>query len=66
MVVELDLDALAQEMKVAQDSVQQVQPFTSRFRDFDLSKAYRVANCTSCKVRRRNENHGPEDWVHQS
>ena len=44
MVVELDLDALAQEIKVAQDSVQQVQPFTSRFRDFDLSNAYRVAN----------------------
>ena len=40
----LDLPVLAQEMKAAQDSARQIQTFTSRFRDFDLSCAYRVAD----------------------
>ena len=43
MTKSLDLDALAQEMKAAQDSARQLQPFTSRFQKFDLSIAYRVA-----------------------
>ena len=43
MTKSLDLDALAQEMKAAQDSVRQLRPFTSRFQNFDLSTAYQVA-----------------------
>lgn len=44
MSTPLDLDVLAQEMKTAQDSVQQIQPFTTRVQDFDLSVAYDVAH----------------------
>jgi 2-keto-4-pentenoate hydratase len=44
MPTELDLDALAQEMKVAQDSAGQVQPFSTRIQGFDLSAAYKVAH----------------------
>lgn len=44
MPTEFDLDALAQEMKVAQDSAGQIQPFTTRVQDFDLSAAYKVAH----------------------
>ena len=40
----LELDALAQEMKTAQDLVQQIEPFTKRIQDFDLSSAYQVAS----------------------
>jgi 2-oxo-3-hexenedioate decarboxylase len=39
----LDLSALAVEMKAAQDSARQIQPFTTRFPAFDLSTAYDVA-----------------------
>ena len=44
MPSELDLEALALEMKAAQDSVEQVQPFTTRVQGFDLSAAYKVAH----------------------
>lgn len=44
MSTALDLQALALEMKAAQDSAQQIQPFTTRVRDFDLSVAYEVAH----------------------
>jgi len=44
MPSELDLDALAQEMKAAQDSVQQIEPFSNRIQGFDLSSAYEVAS----------------------
>lgn len=44
MPMELDLDALALEMKVAQDSTQQIEPFTKRVQGFDLSCAYEVAD----------------------
>lgn len=40
----LDLDALAGEMKAAQDAARQIQPFTARLPDFDLSAAYKVAH----------------------
>lgn len=40
----LDLDALAQEMKSAQDLAQQIEPFTSRVQGFDLSTAYQIAS----------------------
>lgn len=39
-----DLETLALEMKAAQDSVQQIQPFTTRVQDFDLTVAYEVAH----------------------
>ena len=39
----IDLDAIAREMKAAQDSVQQIEPFSDRIRGFDLSSAYQVA-----------------------
>jgi len=39
-----DLDALAQEMKAAQDSVKQIEPFSKRVQGFDLSSAYKVAS----------------------
>jgi 2-keto-4-pentenoate hydratase len=38
------LYALALEMKAAQDSVYQIEPFTGRLPTFDLSAAYEVAN----------------------
>ena len=44
MPSELDLEALALEMKAAQDSVEQVQPFTARIQSFNLSSAYKVAH----------------------
>ncbi len=43
MAATLDLDALAAEMKAAQDSVRQIEPFTARFTGFDLGTAYEVA-----------------------
>lgn len=43
MPPELDLEAIALEMKTAQDCVNQIQPFTARVRGFDLSAAYKVA-----------------------
>ena len=39
-----DLHALALEMKAAQDSPHQVEPFTARLPGFDLQAAYAVAN----------------------
>lgn len=39
-----DLASLAEEMKTAQDSVQQIQPFTDRVRGFDLAAAYELAH----------------------
>jgi 2-oxo-3-hexenedioate decarboxylase len=38
-----DLDAIAREMKEAQDACRQLQPFTSRVAGFDLGAAYDVA-----------------------
>lgn len=43
MPTELDHLALASEMKAAQDSAQQIQPFTTRLPGFDLPAAYEVA-----------------------
>lgn len=43
MLTASDLDTLAGEVKTAQDSAQQVQPFTMRVPGFDLSVAYKVA-----------------------
>lgn len=40
----LDLRALALEMKAAQDTAHQVEPFTTRLPTFDLSAAYEVAH----------------------
>ena len=40
----LDLHAMAQQMKAAQDQVRQIEPFTSRLTGFDLSSAYAVAH----------------------
>jgi len=44
MPTPLDLRALALEMKAAQDSAHQIEPFTARLPAFDLSAAYEVAN----------------------
>lgn len=44
MPSEVDLGALALEMKAAQDSVRQIQPFTARVQGFDLAAAYQVAH----------------------
>lgn len=44
MQTPLDLSALALEMKTAQDSAQQLTPFTTRLLDFDLNTAYEVAH----------------------
>ncbi|MCH8550883.1 MAG: fumarylacetoacetate hydrolase family protein [Natronospirillum sp.] len=44
MTPELDPGALALEMKVAQDSAQQLEPFTARYSGFDLAAAYEVAD----------------------
>ena len=43
MPTPIDLRTLALEMKAAQDSVHQVEPFTTRLPHFDLSAAYEVA-----------------------
>jgi len=40
----IDIEALAQEMKAAQDLVQQIEPFSNRFQGFDLNSAYRIAS----------------------
>jgi 2-keto-4-pentenoate hydratase len=40
----LDLQALALEMKAAQDSARHIEPFTTRLPAFDLSLAYEVAH----------------------
>ena len=40
----LDLHAMAQQMKAAQDQVRQIEPFTSQLTGFDLSSAYAVAH----------------------
>jgi 2-keto-4-pentenoate hydratase len=39
-----DLNALASEMKAAQDSARQIVPFTTRLPGFDLATAYEVAH----------------------
>lgn len=44
MPTPLELRALALEMKTAQDSAHQIEPFTTRLPDFDLSAAYEVAH----------------------
>lgn len=44
MLTALDLRTLALEMKAAQDSGHQVEPFTTRLPTFDLSAAYEVAH----------------------
>lgn len=44
MPTQLDLRALAFEMKAAQDSAHQVEPFTTRLPVFDLAAAYEVAH----------------------
>lgn len=43
MPTALDLRALALEMKSAQDSAYQIEPFTARLPDFDLPAAYELA-----------------------
>ena len=43
MLEYLDLEALSQEMRMAQDTGRSVETFTSRFPDFDLEAAYKVA-----------------------
>jgi 2-keto-4-pentenoate hydratase len=42
MPAPFDVDALALEMKTAQDAVRQIEPFTSRLTTFDLATAYEV------------------------
>jgi 2-keto-4-pentenoate hydratase len=44
MPTALDVRAIASEMKAAQESVRQIEPFTTRLPNFDLSTAYEVAN----------------------
>jgi len=44
MPVALDLRALASEMKAAQDSARQIEPFTTRLPSFDVSAGYEVAH----------------------
>ncbi|MCP1677079.1 2-oxo-3-hexenedioate decarboxylase [Natronocella acetinitrilica] len=44
MPTSLDLDALASEMKAAQDAAQHVEPFTARLPSFDLATGYDVAH----------------------
>ena len=44
MPAALDLRALASEMKAAQDSARQIEPFTTRLPSFDLAAAYEVAH----------------------
>lgn len=44
MSTELDLQPLALEMKAAQDSAYQVEPFSARLTDFDLAAAYKIAH----------------------
>lgn len=44
MPAALDLRTLASEMKAAQDSAHQIEPFTTRLPSFDLSTAYEVAH----------------------
>jgi 2-oxo-3-hexenedioate decarboxylase len=44
MSAALDLVSIAQEIKAAQDSVLQIEPFTSRIPGFDLTVAYEVAH----------------------
>jgi 2-oxo-3-hexenedioate decarboxylase len=44
MTNQSDLDAIAREMKIAQDQCQQLEPFTSRHKDFGNTEAYAVAN----------------------
>jgi 2-keto-4-pentenoate hydratase len=39
-----ELARLAREIQAAQDEVRQIEPFTSRFADFDVSSAYAVAD----------------------
>ena len=39
----LDLEALSQEMQMAQDTGRSIETFTSRFPGFDLEAAYKVA-----------------------
>jgi len=43
MAAAIDLRTLASEMKAAQDSARQIEPFTMRLPDFDLAAAYEVA-----------------------
>jgi 2-oxo-3-hexenedioate decarboxylase len=54
MPIPLDLDALALEMKAAQDSAQQIAPFTTRMQGFDLAVAYEVAH----RIHRARLKHG--------
>jgi len=44
MSTKLDLRPLALEMKAAQDSAHQVEPFTARLSNFDLAAAYQIAH----------------------
>lgn len=44
MSTELDLRALALEMKAAQDLIHQIEPFTARLPNFDLTAAYEIAH----------------------
>lgn len=44
MSTQIDLQDIAQEIKAAQDSVRQVEPFTTRVPAFDLPAAYKVAH----------------------
>ena len=44
MSTELDLEAIARQMKAAQDESRQIRPFTSQFDAFDLDSAYVVAD----------------------
>jgi len=44
MSIELDIRAIAREMKAAQDLARQVEPFTTRLPNFDLPTAYEVAH----------------------
>ena len=44
MPTDLDLCAIASEIKTAQDTVRQIEPFTTRLQGFDMSAAYEVAH----------------------
>jgi len=44
MPATIDLDAIAHQIKTAQDAARQIAPLTSQFNDFDVAAAYAVAD----------------------
>ena len=44
MIKSSELETIALQMLAARSEVRQIEPFTSRFNDFDLSAAYAVAH----------------------